>query len=127
MQINGLTWVSSHLFFVYLRRTRCVLYKRTKSKAIAHSLPLESGKFKLTVDDEHVARALVYTLLYIFFGTGALHILGQGNSQSQRGVMSNSLRAFSVLLTAKPGDSKASEVAHVTYQCRKVWHFQESM
>ena len=58
MQINGLTWVSSHLFFVYLQRTRCVLYKRTKSKAIAHSLPLESGKFKLTVDDEHNAQVI---------------------------------------------------------------------
>ena len=97
-QINVNKWPGMGVFsfiFVHLQRTRCVLYKRTRSKAIAHSLPLESGKFKLTVDDEHVARALVYTLLYIFFGTGALHILGQGNSQSQRGVMSNSLRAFS--------------------------------
>ena len=127
MQINGLTWVSSHLFFVYLRRTRCVLYKRTKSKAIAHSLPLESGKFKLTVDNEHVARALIYTQMYILFGTGTLHILGQGNSQSQRGVMSIGSRAFFVLLIAKPRGLRGTKVEHVTYQCRKVWHFQESM
>lgn len=54
---NGL----SQIFFVSLPRMRCALYERTESKAIAHSLPLESGKFELTVDDEHVARALVYT------------------------------------------------------------------
>lgn len=53
--------VNLPFFFVYLLRTRCVLCKRTKSKAIAHSLPLESGKFKLTVGNELVARALVYT------------------------------------------------------------------
>ena len=35
MQINDLLQVSSHLFFVYLQRTRCVLYERTKSKAFA--------------------------------------------------------------------------------------------
>lgn len=49
------------VFFVFLLRMRCALHERTESKAIAHSLPLESGKFELTVDDEHVARALVYT------------------------------------------------------------------
>jgi len=47
----------------------------------------------------------------MFFGTGALHILGQGNSQSQRGVMSNSLRAFSVLLSAKSWGQCGMEVA----------------
>jgi len=49
--------VFSFIFRIFAAH-EVILYKRTKSKAIAHSLPLESGKFKLTVDDEHNAQVI---------------------------------------------------------------------